>query len=46
MPAYKSERGTYYASFYYTDWTGKRKKKKKEGFKTKREAQACDAGAR
>lgn len=42
MPAYKSERGTYYASFYYTDWTGKRKKKKKEGFKTKREAQAFE----
>lgn len=39
MPTYKNtERGTYYCSFYYVDWTGKRKKKKKEGFKTKREA--------
>ena len=39
MPTYKNkERGTYYCSFYYVDWTGKRKGKKKEGFKTKREA--------
>ena len=39
MPTYKNkERGTYYCSFYYKDWTGKRKRKKKEGFKTKREA--------
>ncbi|MBS5919974.1 MAG: site-specific integrase [Clostridium perfringens] len=39
MPTYKNkERGTYYCSFYYKDWTGKRKRKKKEGFKTKKEA--------
>lgn len=39
MPTYKNkERDTYYCSFYYVDWTGKRKRKKKEGFKTKREA--------
>lgn len=39
MPAYKDEkRGSWYCSFYYQDWTGKRKKKKKEGFNTKREA--------
>jgi integrase len=39
MPAHKNQkRGTWYASFYYEDWTGKRKKKKKEGFKTRREA--------
>lgn len=39
MPTYKNkERGTYYCSFYYVDWTGNRKRKKKEGFKTKREA--------
>lgn len=39
MPTYKDEkRGTYYCSFYYTDWTGKRKKKKKEGFKKQSEA--------
>jgi integrase len=39
MPAHKNQkRSTWYASFYYEDWNGKRKKKKKEGFKTKREA--------
>ena len=31
MPVYKNEeKGNWYASFYYTDWMGKRKKKKKE----------------
>lgn len=40
MPAYKNEKtGNWYASFYYTDWQGQRKKKKKEGFKLKRDAQ-------
>lgn len=40
LPSYKNtERGTWYCAFYYTDWQGKRKKKKKEGFKTKRESQ-------
>ncbi len=39
MPVYKKDTGHWYCSFYYTDWTGQRKKKKKEGFKTKREAQ-------
>lgn len=39
MPVYKDEeRGTWYASFYYTDWMGNRKLKKKRGFKTQREA--------
>lgn len=42
MPAYKSDRGTWYASFYYADWTGTRRRKKKEGFPTKREAQAWE----
>lgn len=43
MPAYKNhDRGTYYASFYYIDWTGQKHKKKKEGFRTKREAQAYE----
>lgn len=37
MPVYKKDNGTYYASFYYTDWTGKKIKKKKEGFRTKRD---------
>ncbi len=40
MPSYKSERrNTWYCSFYFTDWRGIRKKKKKEGFRTKKEAQ-------
>lgn len=43
MPVYKNkERNTWYCSFYYQDWTGKRKRKKKEGFATKREAQAFE----
>lgn len=43
MPTYKNkDRGTWYCAFYYQDWTGKRKKKKKEGFATKREAQAWE----
>ncbi|MCR3759212.1 site-specific integrase [Clostridium felsineum] len=40
MPVYKNEkRKTYYCAFYYQDWTGERKKKKKEGFKKRSEAQ-------
>ena len=42
MPAYKNERGTWNVKFYYTDWTGKRKQKKKEGFTTKKEANAFE----
>lgn len=39
MPTYKDEnRGSWYCKFYYEDWTGKRKQKKKEGFKIQREA--------
>lgn len=39
MAAYKDEeRGTWYVSFHYRDWTGKNKRKLKRGFKTKREA--------
>lgn len=39
MPVYKDkERGTWYAMFYYVDWQGIRRKKKKRGFKTQREA--------
>ena len=34
MPTYKNkEKNTFYCSFYYTDWTGKKCRKKKEGFK-------------
>lgn len=40
MPTFKNTpRGTWFCKFYYTDWTGERKQKKKEGFATKREAQ-------
>ena len=39
MAAYKDEqRGTWYVSFHYYDWTGKNCRKAKRGFKTKREA--------
>lgn len=39
MAAYKDkERNTWYVAFYYRDWQGNNKKKKKRGFKTKREA--------
>ncbi len=39
MPAYKYEKtGTWYCSFYYTDWQGERKRAVKRGFPTRREA--------
>jgi integrase len=39
MPAYKDTvKGTWYASFYYEDWKGIRKKKLKRGFETKKAA--------
>ena len=38
MATFKNKRGSWTCKFYYTDWTGKRKQKKKEGFKTKKEA--------
>ena len=39
MPAYRDEQhGTFCASFYYTDFTGARRKKMKRGFKLKRDA--------
>ena len=39
MAAYKdTERGTWYVSFHYYDWTGKNKRKLKRGFKTRKEA--------
>lgn len=41
MPSYKKN-NKWYCSFYYTDYTGKRKKKKKEGFRTKRESDAYE----
>lgn len=39
MPAYKdSVRDTWFCSFYFVDWTGERKLKKKRGFKLKKDA--------
>lgn len=39
MPVYKNEKNnTWYTAFYYKDWTGKSVKKKKSGFRTKKEA--------
>ena len=39
MPCYKDEKlGTWYCQFYYTDFTGVKKQKRKRGFKTRREA--------
>lgn len=39
MPVYRNKaRNSWYCSFYYTDWTGKRKRKKKEGFPSRKEA--------
>lgn len=40
MGAYKDKKtGTWYCSFYYTNWNGERPRKFKRGFQTKREAQ-------
>lgn len=38
----KQGKTTWTAKFYYTDWTGERKQKKKEGFSTQREAKAFE----
>ncbi|MBR1567419.1 MAG: Arm DNA-binding domain-containing protein [Lachnospiraceae bacterium] len=39
MPAYKDKnKGTWYVSFHYFDWTGKNVRKMKRGFATKKEA--------
>lgn len=49
MPAYKkispsTGRASWYVSFYYTDWTGKKKQKKKEGFDTRKAALDFERG--
>lgn len=49
MPAYKkispaTGRASWYASFYYTDWTGKKRQKKKEGFTTRKAALEYERG--
>ena len=38
MPAYKDTNGTWYASYFVKDHTGRSIRKKKRGFKTKRDA--------
>ena len=39
MPVYKDEkRGSWFTSFYYNDANGEKKRKKKEGFKTRKDA--------
>ena len=44
MSAYKDpERNTWYVRFYYKNWKGQRKEKKKRGFATKREALEWEA---
>lgn len=44
MPAYKdTERNTWYAAFNVKDWNGKTIRKKKRGFKTKKEALEWEA---
>ena len=44
VPVYKeNDSNTWRSQFYYTDWTGKKHKKNKRGFKTKREAQQYEA---
>lgn len=43
MPVYYNEKTKkYYCAFYYTDWQGIRRKKKKEGFSLSREAKAFE----
>lgn len=39
MPVYKDKkRGTWYCQFYYRDWTGELKQKRKRGFKREKDA--------
>lgn len=42
MPAYKDSNGKWYCKFYFTDWNGEKKQKKKSGFNTQREAKAWE----
>lgn len=44
MPIYKNQkRNSWYCSFYYRDWDGVNKRKKKEGFPTKKAAKEYEA---
>lgn len=39
MPVYKDKKsGTWYCQFYYKDWMGNKKQKRKRGFKKQGEA--------
>lgn len=38
MAIFKNNRGSWTCKFYYTDWAGNRRQKKKEGFRTKKDA--------
>jgi integrase len=43
MPVYKDDkRNTWYSKFNYKDWTGTTRQKKKEGFKTQKEAKTFE----
>lgn len=42
MPAYKDSNGKWYISVYYENWQGKRSRKLKRGFTTKRDALAWE----
>ncbi|WP_415967975.1 tyrosine-type recombinase/integrase [Emergencia timonensis] len=43
MPAYKDGKtGKWYCKFYFEDWNGYRRQKKKSGFKTQREAKSWE----
>lgn len=44
MPVYKNQkRNSWYCSFYYKDWNGVHKRKKKEGFPTQKAAKEYEA---
>ncbi len=38
MAAFKDKNGTWFTSFRYTDWTGKRRRVHKRGFERKKDA--------
>jgi len=42
MPAYKDSNNTWYCKFYYQDYNGERRQKKKRGFKLQRDALAWE----
>ena len=43
MPTYKDQKtGRWYCKFVYEDWSGKKKQKKKMGFRLQKEAKEYD----